>query len=71
MAQTAIKSAKTLIRCIVAPYEADSQLAFLSRNNIVDAVLTEDSDLFIFEANTAGFQIITAYSMLHTRPLIG
>jgi len=55
---------KTLLRCIVAPYEADSQLAFLSRNNIVDAVLTEDSDLFIFEANTAGFQI-------NSRPLIG
>ena len=57
MAQTAIKSLKTLLRCIVAPYEADSQLAFLSRNNIVDAVLTEDSDLFIFEANTASFHI--------------
>jgi len=40
------------LRCIVAPYEADSQLGFLSRNNIVDAVLTEDSDLFIFEATT-------------------
>ena len=47
---------KTYLRCIVAPYEADSQLAFLSRNNIVDAVLTEDSDLFIFEANTGSFQ---------------
>ena len=51
---------KTHLRCIVAPYEADSQLAFLSRNNIVDAVLTEDSDLFIFEANTASFQILSS-----------
>ena len=48
---------KTHFRCIVAPYEADSQLAFLSRNNIVDAILTEDSDLFIFEANTESLQI--------------
>ena len=35
---------------IVAPYEADSQLAYLSKNNLVDAVMTEDSDLFIFGA---------------------
>ncbi|KMZ66855.1 Flap endonuclease 1 [Zostera marina] len=33
---------------IVAPYEADSQMAFLSVNNIVDAVVTEDSDLIPF-----------------------
>ena len=33
---------------IVAPYEADAQLAYLSRSKIVDAVMTEDSDLFIF-----------------------
>lgn len=33
---------------IVAPYEADSQMAFLSVNNIVDAVITEDSDLIPF-----------------------
>ena len=38
------------LNCIVAPYEADSQLAYLSRNNLVDAVMTEDSDLFIFGA---------------------
>lgn len=29
----------------MAPYEADAQLAFLSRENIVDAVISEDSDL--------------------------
>jgi exonuclease-1 len=33
---------------IVAPYEADAQLAFLSTSGIIDAVMTEDSDLFIF-----------------------
>lgn len=32
------------VKCIVAPYEADAQLAYLSRNNLVDIVLTEDSD---------------------------
>ena len=34
--------------CIVAPYEAYAQMAYLARHNIVDAVLTEDSDLIVF-----------------------
>ena len=33
---------------IVAPYEADAQLAFLDKENLVDAIITEDSDLFVF-----------------------
>lgn len=33
------------IEYIVAPYEADAQLTYLSMNNLVDAVITEDSDL--------------------------
>ncbi|KAJ4816269.1 5'-3' exonuclease family protein isoform 1 [Rhynchospora pubera] len=33
---------------IVAPYEADAQMAFLSINKLVDAVITEDSDLIPF-----------------------
>lgn len=33
------------IEYIVAPYEADAQLTYLSINNLVDAVITEDSDL--------------------------
>jgi exonuclease-1 len=36
------------VEFIVAPYEADAQLAFLSLNKIVDAVITEDSDLIVF-----------------------
>lgn len=32
------------VKCVVAPYEADAQLAFLSRNHIVDLVISEDSD---------------------------
>ncbi len=35
---------------IVAPYEADSQLAFLSITNYVDLIITEDSDLIPFGA---------------------
>lgn len=33
---------------IVAPYEADAQMAYLERIGIVDGILTEDSDLLVF-----------------------
>ena len=33
---------------MVAPYEADAQLAYLARIGLVDAVITEDSDLIAF-----------------------
>eukprot|EP01135_Chromosphaera_perkinsii_P005329 Nk52_evm10s343 gene=Nk52_evmTU10s343 len=33
---------------VFAPYEADAQLAYLSNKGIVSAVITEDSDLFVF-----------------------
>eukprot|EP00249_Psilotum_nudum_P001321 c13755_g1_i1 orf=493-2964(+) len=36
------------IQYIVAPYEADAQMAFLSLNGHIDAVITEDSDLIPF-----------------------
>ena len=34
--------------CIVAPYEADAQLAFLSLAGIADLIISEDSDLAPF-----------------------
>jgi exonuclease 1 len=33
---------------VVAPYEADSQLAYLEKKGIIHAVLSEDSDLLVF-----------------------
>lgn len=36
------------VDCIVAPYEADAQLAFLSKSGLAHAVITEDSDLLAF-----------------------
>ncbi|EJD51765.1 PIN domain-like protein [Auricularia subglabra TFB-10046 SS5] len=33
---------------LVAPYEADAQLAFLDRVGLIDAVYSEDSDLVVF-----------------------
>lgn len=38
------------IEFIVAPYEADAQLAYLNRVGIVDFIITEDSDLLAFGA---------------------
>lgn len=39
---------KANIDYVVAPYEADAQLAFLSKHGLCDAVITEDSDLLVF-----------------------
>jgi 5'-3' exonuclease len=36
------------IECIVAPYEADAQLAYLSQQGYVSAVISADSDLLVF-----------------------
>lgn len=36
---------------IVAPYEADAQMVYMEKHGIVDAIISEDSDLLIFGAN--------------------
>lgn len=36
------------VEYIVAPYEADAQLAYLNRTGVISAVITEDSDLLCF-----------------------
>ncbi|RUS29376.1 PIN domain-like protein, partial [Jimgerdemannia flammicorona] len=36
------------VQYVVAPYEADAELAYLSRTGKVDAVVTVDSDLIVF-----------------------
>jgi 5'-3' exonuclease len=40
------------VQYIVAPYEADSQMAYLEKKGIIDAILSEDSDLLCFGART-------------------
>lgn len=42
---------------IVAPYEADGQLAYLNRSKIVDYVITEDSDLVLFGCTKILFKL--------------
>ncbi|XP_058072363.1 exonuclease 1 isoform X4 [Magnolia sinica] len=56
---------------VVAPYEADAQMAFLCLNKTVDAVITEDSDLIpfgcsriIFKMDKFGQGVEFRYSMI-------
>lgn len=49
MAHQVIKAARSEgVNCIVAPYEADSQLAYLNKHGFAQAIITEDSDLLAF-----------------------
>ncbi|KAG8549125.1 hypothetical protein GDO81_022564 [Engystomops pustulosus] len=53
MAHEVIKAARSEgVDCIVAPYEADSQLAYLNKNGFAQAIITEDSDLLAFGCKT-------------------
>ncbi|XP_021367143.1 exonuclease 1-like isoform X2 [Mizuhopecten yessoensis] len=45
------------IDCIVAPYEADAQLAFLCKQGIAQAIITEDSDLLLFGCKQVIFKM--------------
>lgn len=45
------------VDCVVAPYEADGQLAFLNRAGIADYVVTEDSDLVLFGCSRILFKL--------------
>ena len=41
---------KAGVQYVVAPYEADAQLAYLERKGIIQGILSEDSDLLVFGA---------------------
>lgn len=45
------------VDCIVAPYEADGQLAYLNKIGIADYVVTEDSDLILFGSKRILFKL--------------
>lgn len=58
MALALIKECRRMgVDCIVAPYEADAQLAYLNIKKIVDFVITEDSDLVLFGCNKILFKL--------------
>jgi exonuclease 1 len=45
------------VRVLVAPYEADAQLGYLCRSQLVDVVITEDSDLLLFGCHRVLFKL--------------
>ncbi|KAJ8665103.1 hypothetical protein QAD02_006765 [Eretmocerus hayati] len=60
------------IDCIVAPYEADAQLAYLNISGIADVVITEDSDLTLFgckkiffKMDMYGYGVLVEQNKLH------
>ncbi|XP_047993369.1 exonuclease 1 [Leguminivora glycinivorella] len=58
MALSLIKECrKRNVDCIVAPYEADAQLAYLNIKNIAQLVITEDSDLILFGCTKVLFKM--------------
>ncbi|KAM3143539.1 hypothetical protein pb186bvf_004301 [Paramecium bursaria] len=58
MAQRLLKALQSLgIECIVAPFEADAQLAYLSITEYIDIVITEDSDLLAYGAKKVFFKM--------------
>lgn len=44
------------VDCIVAPYEADAQLAYLTKSGLAQGVITEDSDLLAFGCKKVNIQ---------------
>ena len=58
MARNVIAAARERnIDCIVAPYEADAQLAYLNMCGLIDYVITEDSDLCLFGCTKVLFKL--------------
>jgi 5'-3' exonuclease len=45
------------IQYIVAPYEADAQLAYLERRGVIDGIISEDSDLLVFGCKTVLYKL--------------
>lgn len=58
MALKLIKKCREInVDCVVAPYEADAQLAFLNKIGLADYVVTEDSDLVLFGCRKILFKL--------------
>ncbi|KAH7886997.1 exodeoxyribonuclease 1 [Phlebopus sp. FC_14] len=49
---------------VVAPYEADAQMAYLERIGLVDGIITEDSDLLVFGCRKVLFKLDSVSSTI-------
>ncbi|KIJ62167.1 hypothetical protein HYDPIDRAFT_94973 [Hydnomerulius pinastri MD-312] len=52
------------IQYVVAPYEADAQMAYLERIGLVDGIITEDSDLLVFGCRKVLFKLDSVSSTI-------
>lgn len=50
------------IEIIIAPYEADSQLAYLNKINYIDLIITEDSDMLTFGGKIIFYKLDNDYN---------
>lgn len=58
MAHELIEQCRAInVDCIVAPYEADAQLAYLNKIGLAEYVITEDSDLTLFGCTKILFKL--------------
>ncbi|KAI5121955.1 hypothetical protein M0805_002026 [Coniferiporia weirii] len=65
MAYQVIKALKAEnVPYVVAPYEADAQLAYLERTGLVNGIITEDSDLLVFGCQNVLFKLDTVSSTI-------
>ncbi len=48
---------KVGVEFVVAPYEADAQLAYMCQKGNINAVISEDSDLLVFGCHTVVFKL--------------
>jgi exonuclease-1 len=52
-----VESSRPSVKFLVSPHEADAQLAFLSRNELVDVIITEDSDTIAYGCKDIVFKL--------------
>lgn len=58
MARLVIRECRKInVEYIVAPYEADAQLAWMMKTGYIDGVITEDSDMLVYGANKILFKM--------------
>lgn len=70
MALSLIKECRSRnVDCVVAPYEADAQLAYLNIKNIAQLVITEDSDLILFGCTKVNSKHSSTKAHTHTAVL--
>jgi exonuclease 1 len=55
------------VQYLVAPYEADAQMAYLTKANLADVVITEDSDLLAYGCPEVLFKLSKTGEVDHIR----